>query len=73
MLPLAKRAAGQNQRCELADIFRAHGESYRRDHALPVAHLKGMQAVERCRTAALGGHLEQCGEFQDRCRNSCSR
>jgi len=45
---------------ELADIFRAHGESYRRDHPLPVSHLKVMQAVERCRTAALGGHLEQC-------------
>lgn len=73
MLPLAKRAAGQNQRCELADIFRAHGESYRRDHALPVAHLKVMQAVERCRTAALGGHLEQCDAcgFERPAYNSC--
>ncbi len=48
---------------ELADIFRAYGESYRRNHPLPVSHLKIMQAVEHCRTAALGGHLEQC----DRC------
>ena len=45
---------------ELADIFRAYGESYRRHHPLPVSHLKVMQAVERCRTAALGGHLQQC-------------
>ena len=45
---------------ELADIFRAYGESYRRNHRLPVSHLKVMQAVERCRSAALGGHLEQC-------------
>jgi Transposase zinc-binding domain len=60
MLPVVERAAEQNHRCELADIFRAHGESYRRDHRLPIAHLKVMQAVERCRTAALGGHLEQC-------------
>lgn len=48
---------------ELADIFRAYGESYRRNHRLPVSHLKIIEAVERCRTKALGGHLEQC----DRC------
>jgi hypothetical protein len=29
---------------ELADIFRAYGESYRRNHPLPVSHLKVMQA-----------------------------
>ncbi len=35
---------------ELADIFRAYGESYRRNHPLPVSHLKVIEAVERCRT-----------------------
>jgi hypothetical protein len=58
---------------ELADIFRAYGESYRRNHPLPVSHLKVMQAVERCRTAALGGHLEQCERcgFERPAYNSC--
>jgi hypothetical protein len=58
---------------ELADIFRAYGESYRRNHPLPVSHLKVMQAVERCRTAALGGHLEQCDRcgFKRPAYNSC--
>ena len=58
---------------ELADIFRAYGESYRRDHPLPVSHLKVMQAVERCRTAALGGHLKQCDRcgFERPAYNSC--
>ena len=45
---------------ELADIFRAHGESYRRNHPLAVSHLKVIRAVQRCRTAALGAPLEQC-------------
>jgi hypothetical protein len=58
---------------ELADIFRTYGESYRRNHPLPASHLKVMQAVERCRTAALGGHLEQCERcgFERPAYNSC--
>jgi Putative transposase/Transposase zinc-binding domain len=58
---------------ELADIFRAYGESYRRNHPLPVSHLKVLQAVEHCRTAALGGHLEQCDRcgFERPAYNSC--
>lgn len=58
---------------ELADIFRAYSDSYRRNHPLPVFYLKVMQAVERCRTAALGGHLEQCDRcgFERPAYNSC--
>jgi predicted Zn-ribbon and HTH transcriptional regulator len=58
---------------ELADIFRAHGESYRRNHPLPVSHLKVIEAVERCRTAALGGHIERCDScgFERPAYNSC--
>jgi predicted Zn-ribbon and HTH transcriptional regulator len=58
---------------ELADIFRAYGESYRRNHPLPVSHLKVIEAVERCRTAVLGGHLERCDAcgFERPAYNSC--
>ena len=73
MLPVAEQAAAQRRGCELADIFREYGEAYRRDHSLPVSHLKVMRAVERCRTAALGGHLQQCDAcgFERPAYNSC--
>jgi hypothetical protein len=74
MLPVADQAAGRARpRCELADIFRDYGEKYRRDHSLPVSHLKVMRAVERCRTAALGGHMQQCDScgFERPAYNSC--
>jgi len=45
---------------ELADIFRRHGPAYRRAHQLPRPHLRVLRAIEVCRTAALGGHVEQC-------------
>jgi len=47
---------------EVADIFRAAGDSYRAAQAghLNLAQLKVMSAIRNCRTAALGGHLEGC-------------
>ena len=47
---------------ELADIFRQLGPSYRSSHAeaLSRGQRRVMGAIERCRTAALGGHVEQC-------------
>ncbi len=73
MLPVAERAAAQNRKCELGDIFRNYGEQYRQNHALPLSHLRVMRAVERCRTAALGGHLQQCDAcgFERPAYNSC--
>ena len=73
MLPACQRLAAARRGVELADILRAHGESYRRAHPLPVSHLKVIQAVERCRTAALGGHLEQCDScgYERPAYNSC--
>jgi hypothetical protein len=54
-------------------IFRRYGDAYRSAHRLPPGHLKVMRAVERCRTAALGGHVEQCPEcgFRRVMYNSC--
>jgi hypothetical protein len=47
---------------EVADIFRDHGASWRAANAghVSLAQLKVMTAIERCRTAALGGHVERC-------------
>jgi hypothetical protein len=45
---------------ELADIVREHGASYRRRHVLLPEQHEVLSAVERCRTAALGGHLDVC-------------
>jgi hypothetical protein len=47
---------------EVADIFRLVGSAYRRDHADALSHgqRRVMRAIEDCRTAALGGHVEQC-------------
>ena len=47
---------------EVADIFRTAGPAYRVAHAghLSLHQLKVMSAIEHCRTAALGGHVEAC-------------
>ena len=45
---------------EVADIFRAHSQQYRAQHPLPYHQLRLMGAIESCRTAALGGHVENC-------------
>jgi hypothetical protein len=74
-MPLAQpqQAAGVRSNLELADIFRAYGESYRQAHPLPRSQLKVMRAIETCRTAALGGHLQQCDccGHQQPAYNSC--
>ncbi len=47
---------------EIADIFRDHGAAWReanRGH-VSLGQLKVMSAIERCRTAALGGHVARC-------------
>jgi hypothetical protein len=63
----------QGPALELAEIFRRHGASYRRDHPMPREHLRIMRAIEICRTPALGGHVEQCGQCPHRrvLYNSC--
>jgi hypothetical protein len=60
---------------EVADIFRAAGPAYRAAHAghLSLQQLKVMSAIETCRTAALGGHVEGCEDcgHQRVAYNSC--
>ena len=47
---------------EVQDIFSAYGEQYRQTYNLPISHLKAISAIERCRTAELGGHIDVCDE-----------
>ena len=60
---------------EVADILRRHGAAYRAAHAghLSLAQLKVMSAIETCRTAALGGHIDACDDcgFVRIAYNSC--
>jgi len=50
------------QTLEVAEIFRRHGAAYRQAHAgrLGRGERRVMGAIETCRTATLGGHVEQC-------------
>ena len=63
------------QALEVADIFRRHGPAWRATHAghVSLAQLKAMSAIETCRTAALGGHVEGCEDCGHRriAYNSC--
>ena len=47
---------------EVADIFRDHGAAWRQANAghVSLGQMKVMSAIERCRTAALGGHVARC-------------
>jgi len=60
---------------EVADIFRTYGAQWRQSQAghLSLGQLKVMSAIERCRSAALGGHVLYCPACQqnDIAYNSC--
>jgi hypothetical protein len=44
----------------VGDIFRVHGEAYRRDHALSEEQRKVMRDIAACRTPLLGGRMDGC-------------
>jgi hypothetical protein len=50
-------------RFEVADVVRAHADDFRRAHRPSAAQEAVLRHISQCRTAALGGHVEQC----DRC------
>jgi len=60
---------------EVADIFRDHGPAWRQANAghASLGQLKVMSAIENCRTAALGGHVERCEDcaYTTIAYNSC--
>ena len=60
---------------EVADVFRRYGEAYREQHgaSMSTGQRRVMAAIEVCRTAALGGHMERCDEcgHERNAFNSC--
>ncbi len=50
---------------EVADIFQQYGAAYRANHSPTPQQCKAMKAIERCRTTALGAHVDVC----DHCSN----
>ncbi|MGH8700143.1 MAG: IS91 family transposase [Burkholderiales bacterium] len=72
---MAARQTGARGKPELADIVRAHGAAFRAAHRLCAVQHRALRAIERCRTAALGGELRACDACGERryvyhsCRN----
>jgi len=54
---MCAREAGQ---LEVADIFRRYGPEYRSAHPMLLTRLRVMRAIETCRTADQGGHVDEC-------------
>ncbi|NJO56362.1 MAG: IS91 family transposase [Rhodospirillales bacterium] len=67
------RPSTDRPRFEVAEIFRAHGAAYRARYPLTCEQLKVMRAIENCRTAVLGGHVDVCLDcgHQKPAYNSC--
>ena len=65
----------ERPKLEVADVFCRYGAAYRQEHAASLSRgqRRVMSALELCRTAALGGHLEQCDScgHQRPAYNSC--
>ena len=61
---------------EVADIFRRYGDAYRLEAGVSLSSAQGrvMTAIETCRTAVLGGHVEACDAcgHQRIAHNSCA-
>ena len=70
----AKPVAMENtEKLEIADIFRSYGDDFRQSRSVSHEQAKVMHHIEICRTARLGGHLEQCDHcaFERISYNSC--
>ncbi len=61
------------EQLEVADVFHLYGEDYRQYNPLSYEQSKAMRHIEICRTAVLGGHVEQCDQcgFERIAYNSC--
>lgn len=67
------RAEPTPPRWEVADIVRLYGDSYRQLYPVSPGQQQGLEAIAACRTAQLGGHVEQCAQcgFERYAYHSC--
>jgi hypothetical protein len=54
------RADAARVKVELTEVFARHGAAYQAAHRLVPVQYRAMRAIQACRTAALGGHVERC-------------
>ncbi len=65
---------------EVADVFHQFGAAYQHHHCLSHQQRNVMRAIEQCRTAALGGHVDECDHcgvlrisYNSCCNRQCSK
>ena len=58
---------------EVQNVFSEYGEAYESSHPMTIQQRKAFQAIKQCRTAALGGHVDECPDcgYQRPSYNSC--
>ena len=58
---------------EVADVFRQYGEQYLEKYGASPEQRRVLRAIQNCRTAVLGGHVNQCDRcgHQEISYNSC--
>jgi hypothetical protein len=71
--PCSARGGQRRPRLEVADIFLGAGEAYRERYVPTFEQRKVISAIENCRTAVMGGHLDVCAQcgHQAPSYNSC--
>lgn len=59
--------------CSVADIFRRHGDAFVHARRPPMAQLRVLRDIQKCRTAVLGGHVQVCDHCGEKTPvyNSC--
>ena len=65
--------AVMENKAEISGIFHLYGEEYKATHRLTVNQHKSFEAIKNCRTAEMGGHVNQCNhcEHKEQSYNSC--
>ena len=52
----------QRQKIELSDILLAHKDNFIKNNNLCHQQIKVIDDITKCRTSALGGHIEKCNQ-----------
>ena len=71
--PACTAGRGPSSARDIGDLFRRHGDQYRRTHALGAMERRALRDISVCRTGALGGHRDVCGRcgYDHTVHNSC--